>query len=61
MDDIYMLPSVMPLENTLQNKIIEDYNRFANKFPKNIEEYILKEYKIDISTFYHDISIKNPF
>lgn len=61
MDDIYMLPSVILLENTLQNKIIEDYNRFANKFPKNIEEYILKEYKIDISTFYHDISIRNPF
>lgn len=44
------------------DRILKDYCRFAEEgMPDNVEEYILKEYKIDISSTYGQLKIKNPF
>jgi dihydroorotate dehydrogenase len=43
-------------------KIQKDYFRFSEEgMPANVEDYILKEYKIDISSKYGMLTIKNPF
>lgn len=58
---IRILPENPDVDKSTLNKIANDYGRFKEGLPKNVEEYILDEYKLDVRTFYADIPIKNPF
>lgn len=58
----YDLLSKFKISSNLFKKIEKDYESFAEKgLPQNLEEYILQEYKIDISSKYGRVPIKNPF
>lgn len=59
---LYLLPSKFNTNKEFQNEIYKDYERFTIEgTPANIEEYILEKYKIDISSKYGKLPIKNPF
>jgi dihydroorotate dehydrogenase len=59
---LYLLPGKFNINKEFQNKVCGDYNRFAIEgVPQNFEEYILEKYKIDISSKYGELNIKNPF
>jgi dihydroorotate dehydrogenase len=59
---LYLLPGKFNKNKELQKEICSDYERFAIEgMPQNIETYILEKYKIDISSKYGELNIKNPF
>lgn len=59
---LYLLPGKFNISKEVQNNIYSDYNRFAIEgMPQNFEEYLLEKYKIDISSKYGQLDIKNPF
>jgi hypothetical protein len=59
---INLLPEELKVDNDIKNRIIEDYESFSkNGLPQNLENYILREYKLDLSSEYGGKKIKNPF
>jgi len=59
---VYLLPSKFNTNREFFNAISNDYERFSIEgVPENIESYILEKYKIDISSKYGELNIKNPF
>lgn len=59
---LYLLPSKFNINKKFQSEISGDYERFTIEgIPQNIEEYILEKYKIDISSRYGELNIRNPF
>jgi hypothetical protein len=62
MKSYYLLPDNFKNTGEQSSKIVFDYERFADEgMPENIEAYILDEYKIDISSKYGELSVRNPF
>jgi dihydroorotate dehydrogenase len=58
----YNMLDTFNINSSFLEKIQKDYLRFAEEgMPDNVEDYILKEYKIDISSRYGELTIKNPF
>lgn len=57
----HILPDTPEVDQSSLNRIVNDYERFKKGLPENVEKYLLDEYKVDISTYYADIPIKNPF
>ncbi len=44
-----------------QDRLLEDYARFASGLPQQLEAYILDTYKISLASEYAGLPIKNPF
>src|SRR4051812_35685638 len=51
-------PDIDPL---LRASLVRDYERFRDGLPRSVEEYVLDTYKIDLSSEYGGLAIKNPF
>src|SRR6185369_7972982 len=41
--------------------LVRDYERFSTGLPKDLEDYVREQYRIDLSSAYGDHAIKNPF
>ncbi|QGP92041.1 hypothetical protein MGLY_13970 [Neomoorella glycerini] len=62
MNDVYLLPATLDLDTRIRSRIIADYERFGDSsLPQKVEEYILEQYGIDVSSRYGRFPIKNPF
>jgi len=57
----YLLPESPQLETRTLGQIIDDYERFKDGLPERLEEYLLEKYRLDVSSAYGTIPIKNPF
>lgn len=60
MNPIYMLDKNLNISEKLNKNVIDDYEN-VNYDIGNLEEYILKRYKLDITGRYGSLKIKNPF
>lgn len=60
MNPIYMLDKKLNISEELNNKVTYDYEK-VNYDVANLEEYILKRYKLDIAGKYGSLKTKNPF
>jgi len=49
------------LDSSLVSSLAADYERFAETLPRPLEEYILERYRLDLSSEYGGLPIKNPF
>lgn len=50
------------VRSPVQVKLERDFSRFAESgLPENLEEYLLEEYRIDVSTSLAGFELKNPF
>src|SRR6185503_5176802 len=41
--------------------LVRDYERFRAGLPEDLEDYVRRQYQIDLATAYGDQAIKNPF
>src|SRR5215213_2773590 len=41
--------------------LVRDYERFRAGLPQDLEDYVRREYQVDLSSAYGDHAIKNPF
>ena len=51
----------LQIDSAEHSSLASDYERFADGLPHPLEEYVLDQYKIDLSSEYGGLSIKNPF
>ena len=49
------------LEPAVASAIAEDYDRFAEGLPGELEAYVLERYRLDLSSEYGGLPVKNPF
>ncbi|HEY3131085.1 MAG TPA: hypothetical protein VGL91_16640 [Acidobacteriota bacterium] len=56
-----LLPERPEISNPLARQITHDYQRFKSGLPKQLEDYVLENYAIDLASEYGGIKIKNPF
>lgn len=61
MRESYMLPEKLNISFDKKKQIKNDYEKFSDRFPSNVEKYILDNYNLDISSNYNGYDIKNPF
>src|SRR5207247_8112639 len=54
-------PPQPDLPAAVAGKIAEDYERLKENWPSSLEDYILGRYRIDLTSDYGGIEIKNPF
>src|ERR1035437_111644 len=47
--------------NTLQARLLTEYDRFSTGLPKPLDEYVLDTYRIALASEYGGLPIKNPF
>jgi len=58
---LYPLPPQPDLPTSVAGQIAEDYERLKESWPSSLEDYILGRYRIDLTSEYGGIEIKNPF
>lgn len=51
----------LQLDSAERSSLVKDYERFADGLPHPLEEYVLDQYEIDLSSEYGGLSIKHPF
>jgi hypothetical protein len=51
----------LQLDSAERSSLARDYERFADGLPHPLEEYVLDQYQIDLSSEYGGLPIKNPF
>lgn len=51
----------LEIDKTVQANIANDYERFSQKLPEHPEDYVRDRYKLDLSSEYGGLPIKNPF
>lgn len=49
------------LDSNAAAAIVADYDRFADGLPEALEEYVRDRYRVDLSSEYGGLPIKNPF
>jgi hypothetical protein len=49
------------IDSSDRASLVDDYKRFAAGLPEDLEEYVRRQYQIDLSSAYGDHAIKNPF
>jgi len=49
------------LSDESRRQLIEDYEQFSNGLPRQIEDYVLNAYGLDLRSEYAGLRIKNPF
>jgi hypothetical protein len=49
------------IDSSVQSALAADYERFSTGLPPALEEYVLERYRIDLSSEYGGLPIKNPF
>ena len=49
------------IDSSDRASLIRDYDRFRDGLPEHLEDYVRRQYRVDLSTVYGDHAIKNPF
>ncbi|HVF88200.1 MAG TPA: hypothetical protein VM866_11450 [Pyrinomonadaceae bacterium] len=49
------------IDSSLASALAADYERFAEALPRPLEDYVLEHYRLDLSSEYGGLPIKNPF
>jgi hypothetical protein len=49
------------IDGSQRTSLMRDYERFRSGLPAALEQYVHEEYRIDLSSEYGDLFIKNPF
>ena len=49
------------IDSSDRASLVRDYDRFRDGLPEHLEDYIRRQYRVDLSTAYGDHAIKNPF
>ncbi len=58
----YILPDTLEVDSTFAKMVVKDYEVFGDEgMPSQIEEYILQKYRIDISSTFAGVRIRNPY
>lgn len=58
----YLLPKLPRITDTLANRVAADYIRFAaDGLPQSLEEYLNKEYGIEVASTYAGLPLRNPW
>lgn len=50
-----------PLDDSVRLALETDYERLSEGLPQPVEEYIRDNYRLDVSSVYGGLPIKNPF
>jgi len=51
----------LKLDSALSSAIAADYERFTTGLPEELEDYVRQRYRLDLSSEYGGLPIKNPF
>lgn len=49
------------IDSSLASSLAADYERFSDALPRPLEEYVRERYRLDLSSEYGGLPIKNPF
>ena len=58
---MFSLSKQPQIEASEREALVRDYERFRSGLPRSLEDYVLDNYKVDLSSEYGGLPIKNPF
>src|SRR5919202_5174113 len=51
----------LEIDAAVRSRLAADYARFSGGLPRPLEEYVRERYRIDLSSEYGGLPVKNPF
>src|SRR5919202_5973365 len=51
----------LEIDAAVRSRLAADYARFSGGLPRQLEEYVRDQYRLDLSSEYGGLPVKNPF